>query len=60
MSLKTKIALEDGSGSINLQVDDYTTRYDAKSRNSEATFRGSIELELHTTSSDYNNYNEKT
>lgn len=60
MSLKTKINTSEASGSVNLQVEEYQTMYDAKTKNIEVSYRGVMEFEIHGSDLDYDSYNEET
>jgi hypothetical protein len=42
-----------------MKVDELRTTYDAKTRNTEIIYRGSVDLEIHGTNYDYDNYDEK-
>ena len=60
MSLKTKIDTPEASGSVNLQIEEYQTIYDAKTKNAEVSYRGVMEFEIHGSDLDYDSYNEET
>jgi hypothetical protein len=43
-----------------VKIDEFRTIYDAKTRNTEIIYRGSVDVEIHGTNYDYDNYDEVT
>lgn len=60
MIFKTKISNPEASGSIDLRVEEYSTKYDAKTQNIQMKFRGNLDMAVNTSQSDYDSYDEDT
>ena len=59
MSFKTKIDTPEASGALNMQLDEYQTIYDAKTKNVEISYRGMLEFDMFGSKSDYDSYDEE-
>lgn len=60
MIFKTKISNPEASGSIDLRVEEYSTKYDAKTQNIQMKFRGNLDMAVNMSQSDYDSYDEDT
>ena len=60
MMLSTKIDTDTASGSVRFSVENYSSIFDAKTKNTEVEYRGFVDLEIHGSNYDYESYNEDT
>jgi hypothetical protein len=60
MTLKTKISSPEASGSIDLRVEEYSTKYDVKTQNTQVKYRGNLDVSVKSSQTDYDNYDEDT